>query len=407
MAYGMLTDYLQQLQNQMGGLSPVNATPPLPFAVPQVPATPAPVSNLPPQAPQAPQGGTGFMDFINSPSGKGLLYGAGMGLLAKMNNVRDPIVPTALAGAEQYKKQDQMQKLGQVIANSNLTPAQKAFVQAAFASGDSKMMDTAAKFLTQQSNKPVSVGAGSALVDPTTGKIIFQNGAKGESQYQQDRIKIAGANLIPVDARRAYIAQSMGMGYDLTEATDALKNNVPISELAKKKGFDPSNMPTPIFGTTVGSLTQVQKRQQALSEINSLNPTLTEAIKPYSQRIAGYSPTQIASAIKGDDPDQQARFLAARALVPEMTALRARAMGANIGIETLREITNSSMGHIQVFESLVDPSVYEKAQQYVDKWLTDAVTKANKVGLQPSSAIDVNSGASSGRTYNPATGDWS
>jgi len=436
----MLNDYLQRLQSSLGGVQPpmidpndienvkaelladaqrrglntnaMDTNPQQPMA-PQSPV-PAPAGMLSPSPQQMPatppsQGGTGFMDFVNSPQGKGLLYGAGMGLLAKMNDRTNPIVPTALAGAEQYKKQDQLNKIGETIASSNLTPSQKAFVQAAFLSGDPKMMETAAKFLTNASNKPVSVGAGSALVDPTTGKIIFQNGTKGETPYQQERLRIAGATLIPVDARRAYLAQSMGMGYDLTEATEALKNNVPISDLAKKKGFDPSNMPTPIFGTTTGSLTQVQKRQQALEEINSLNPTLTDAIKPYSQRIQGYSIPQIASAIKGDDPDKQARFLAARALIPEMTALRARAMGAQVGIETLREITNSSMGHIQTFESLVTPDVYAKAQEYVDKWLTDAVTRANKVGLQPSKASDQQSSSSGGggRTYDPETGEWS
>jgi hypothetical protein len=204
MAYGMLTDFLQQLQQNMGG-SPlamnIPNTPPMVENPAQQPQQPQPVGQAP-----TPQGGTGFMDFIGSPQGKGLLYGAGMGLLAKMNNVNDPVVPTAMAAADQFKKQAALQALGQQIASANLTPAQKAFIQAAFTSQDPAMMNSAMKLIENGKNQVV--GAGGAVVDPT-GKVLFQNPASS------NKGKYAGAQAMDLFAQQLKLDNdTYGYGWD-------------------------------------------------------------------------------------------------------------------------------------------------------------------------------------------------
>lgn len=187
---------------------------------------------------------------------------------------------------------------------------------------------------------------------------------------------------LPVDQKSALLAQTSGMGIDPVSATVSFMNGKSLIDLAKEKGFDAKNLPEPIYPTTKANQTLIQRRAQALTEINSLNPVLTNAVMPYAQTLNGYSPKQISEAIRGTNPDGQAKYLAARALMPEMSSLRLKAMGGQVGIEALREVTNSSMGNIKAYQSLVTPEIYKKSNDYVDQWLNEAVTAANKVGLR-------------------------
>ena len=212
------------------------------------------------------------------------------------------------------------------------------------------------------------------------------------ANYRNKQTEAYNYMSLPVDNKSQLIAQAAGMGYDPTQATNLFMSGNSIEDLARAKGFDTTNLPDPIYPTTKTSLTQIQKRQQALSEINNLNPKLNSAIAPYSNRIMGYSPKQIGEALSGTNKDSQAKFLAARALMPEMAALRGRAMTANVGIETIREITDASMGHVKVLQPFVDPEVFKKANDYVDEWINEAVTAANRAGVRPAKAATPSGG---------------
>jgi len=205
---------------------------------------------------------------------------------------------------------------------------------------------------------------------------------KAFSGYYKKRTQAYNYMSLPIDQKSAILAQAAGMGYDPQEATKLFMKGETTEDLAKAKGFDMGGLPDPIYPTTKTALTQIQKRQQALAEINSLNPTLTKAIAPYSRRFSGYSIKQIVEALKGENEDSQAKYLAARALMPEMSGLRMRAMQGQVGIEGIREITAASMGHLRAFQSTVSPSVYRKTNKYVDEWLEKSVTAANKAGLR-------------------------
>lgn len=186
---------------------------------------------------------------------------------------------------------------------------------------------------------------------------------------------------MPSDAKSYAIAQLAGMGIDPTQASQYLSNGGTIQEAAQQRGLNPDNLPTPLYAATPSTVQLIQRRNQALNEINTIQPEITSAIAPYSRQFAGYSPSQIASAMKNDNPDQQSRFLAARALMPEMASLRLKAMGGNIGIEAIKEVNNQSMGNIKSFQGLVSPKVYTAAQNYVDQWINQGANAANKVGL--------------------------
>lgn len=198
------------------------------------------------------------------------------------------------------------------------------------------------------------------------------------TRYYQARGQGYNWSQLPADQKDSLIAQATGMGVDPNKALPYFMQGGTIQGMATQLGLDPNNLPDPIYPATKGSLTQIQRRQQALSEINTINPVLTSAIAPYATRFDGYSPSQIADSISNDNPDQQARYLAARALQPEMSALRVKAMGGQVGIQAIQEITNSSMGNLKAFGPLINPQVYKASQQYLDQWIQQAAQTANK-----------------------------
>lgn len=202
-----------------------------------------------------------------------------------------------------------------------------------------------------------------------------------QGNFYQSRASGYNFQSLPPTEKSYAIAQVAGMGIDPMQGAAMLNNGQTISSIASQRGLDPNNLPTPLYAATPQTVQLIQRRNQALNEINSIMPNITTAMAPYSRQFANYSPSQIANAVQNDDPDQQARFLAAKALMPEMASLRLKAMGGNIGIEAIREVNNQSMGNIKSFQGLVSPKVYTAAQNYVDQWINQGANSANKIGL--------------------------
>lgn len=202
-----------------------------------------------------------------------------------------------------------------------------------------------------------------------------------QANFYNQRAQGYNFSLLPPNQQSYVVAQAAGLGYEPLQATALLNSGKTMSDLAQAKGLDPNNLPSPIYPASSQTVNLIQRRNQALNEINTIQPLLNNALSPYSRRFDGYSPTQIAGAISNDDPDAQARFLAAKALQPEMSSLRLKAMGGQVGIEAIREVNNASMGNMKSFQTLVNPKVYSAAQNYVDQWINQGAQAANKTGL--------------------------
>lgn len=229
---------------------------------------------------------------------------------------------------------------------------------------------------------------------------------QASADYNKVRTQGYEYQSLPIQHKSALLAQAAGMGVSPEKATHALITGKSIDDIAKEQGFTPGNLPEPIYPLTTAGQTQLKQRQQSLAEIDALNSKLTSALGPYIQTIDGYSPKQTYEALMGLNPDKQSKFLAAKALVPEMSALRGKAMGATVGVEALREITNASMNNIKAMQSLVTPEVYEKANKYVDNWLQDTVSKANKVATTFVNNKEENSSAPKKLKWNVEKQDW-
>lgn len=184
---------------------------------------------------------------------------------------------------------------------------------------------------------------------------------------------------LPADDRANIIARGRAIGLSPEETARQISSGATIADLEQLSGGRERKLPS--YAPTKSSITAMQKRSIAERELSSLNERISGAMAPYSRKVAGFSPAQIADAISGENPEQQARYLAARALQPEMASMRLRAAAGNVGITAIEEMMNKSLGESQIFESLVSPEVYDKMQGYINDWTLDAVRSANEALL--------------------------
>lgn len=197
--------------------------------------------------------------------------------------------------------------------------------------------------------------------------------------YQTQMLKAYDWSKTPEDAKNYMIAQAAGMGIDPSTAIEAFTNGKTVSQLAQEKGFDTNNLPSPDFLPTRGNIEKLKQRQGALAEINVLGDFVNNSLGKYSRTIGGYSPKQVMEAIGGMNEDEQANFLAARGLAPELANLRLNLAQGSVGQEALKEMMNKSMMNVNAFQALASPEVYQKAQKIMDDKLTQAFTQAETV----------------------------
>ena len=128
------------------------------------------------------------------------------------------------------------------------------------------------------------------------------------------------------------------------------------------------------FPATSGTRKDVQTAEGALAEEEYLAPLVNAAIEPYSQTLFGRSPKQISEGFskKPEDMERQAKFLAGRALQPEIAGIRSRMTGGSSAHEALRDIQRAALNDIKVFQSQVSPETYKKAQEYISEWISGA-----------------------------------
>lgn len=186
---------------------------------------------------------------------------------------------------------------------------------------------------------------------------------------------------LPMPVKNQMVATAVGMGMDPAAAAQMLASGATLDQMADFAGIDLDNV-TPVYPLANETIKQLQNRRAFISELEQLNKNITEGLAPYSEKAFGFSPKQIAEAIKGENPDKQAKFLAARALSPELSALRLKSAGANVGIEAIRDMTEKSLQKSRVFESMVTPEVYERMNNYIDKWVAGAGDIYNKTLLK-------------------------
>lgn len=183
---------------------------------------------------------------------------------------------------------------------------------------------------------------------------------------------------LPVDERRRVISTAVAMGYDPIEAVQRLSKGETLNDLAEGKQTNLKDVDAK-YPLSAPAITALNNRQAFQKEIENLEKNISEPMSLVSKKYWGYSPEQMWGVISGKhSPDQQGKILAARALQPELAALRLRAAGGQVGIEAIREMQHAALGKLNILEPLVSSEAYEAMNKYIGKYLEEAVSTYNK-----------------------------
>lgn len=187
---------------------------------------------------------------------------------------------------------------------------------------------------------------------------------------------------LPVGDKQTLLAYAAGMAVPADEAAKWFLSGKSLEQLAQSKGLNLSEV-TPIYNPQPAALRQMQIRQGGVAEINTIADKVNNWIAPYSRTFMGYSPDQIMDALKGENKSAQAKYWAGRALTPELSAMRMRVLNGQVGIESIREISNITYGNLRALPVIRDPEVFEESQRLIDKTINEAFDSATKAILRP------------------------
>jgi hypothetical protein len=193
---------------------------------------------------------------------------------------------------------------------------------------------------------------------------------------------------LPMDVKRAQIAQAAAFGLDYAEAGNRLNNGETLEQIAAGEGIPAEEMYNyePIYPAGQTAISQVQKRQGAEAELDSLTEQYRGMIDKYSdvRTVGGYSPTQVMDAIQGKNVDDQADFIVATMLYPEITYNRLRLAGAETGISSLEHLESVAADKFKAFVPLFNNAeLKDKVISKMNSTLGKASEVANAAILNP------------------------
>lgn len=213
----------------------------------------------------------------------------------------------------------------------------------------------------------MGAGSGSGLGSGTSGS--SRNSALTPSLRQW--------NSLPSNVKSDVIAQGVGMGYSPDEVAIAISSGKTLKDLADSAGVDLKNVQKQ-FSPTTANITKQKEQEGRGAELDFLETKVSEATTPYARRVFGYSPKEVWEGLSGTNSDERAKFLAGRALQPELAGARSSIANGSNAHEALREVKDAALGNFKIYESTVGPEVYKKTQHYINEWLKEGLKARGK-----------------------------
>lgn len=171
--------------------------------------------------------------------------------------------------------------------------------------------------------------------------------------------------------RQIGIAQSLGVS-----PSDFIRDAVNLGQgleeqMLDKKGITPEQLQA-IVPTYLpsGAVVSEQKRRDFMrSAINSVENEVIDAMAPYARRFYGFSLKQIGESLKGENADEQAKYLAALAMQDELANMRVAMAGGASTQGAIENMVRKSLGKATTLNEFVSPEVYKKTQKQLNEWL--------------------------------------
>lgn len=186
---------------------------------------------------------------------------------------------------------------------------------------------------------------------------------------------------LPKDQQDQYLAQLGGLGVSPNKAIPYYNAGYSVGDVAKAEGFDPNNLPAPAYPLSAAGVTQMQRRQVADGEMGSLQTFAGKALAPYATTVDGWSPSLIHDMATGQNTNQVTDALAAKGLVPELSAMRLRIMNGQVGIGAIQEVTNAAMDNVsnlKVPGVVMTPQLFQQTQQKIQDQINQAFNAGNQ-----------------------------
>jgi hypothetical protein len=248
---------------------------------------------------------------------------------------------------------------------------------------------------TSQVSQPLGSGEGGLPSVQNMANLLFQsqfapiNKNIAQTGYYNTQAQLAAFRSLPKDIQNQMIAQGRGLGMNPTQTLGYIANGGDLNKLTQNVEQTTGQSITPQYAPSAKALQQAQISTAATSALTDINPIITNALAPYSRQFLGHSPKLVLQEISGQDPDSQAQALAARALSPEISGLRLKAMNAQSGIEAIREVQESSMLGLKNYQGMVSPKVYSMANQYLDNWVARMNNSYNQALVNNTGRINI------------------
>lgn len=383
------------------------------FGLDQNPAATAPVATS--IAPAGP-----FSDWKNA------LSTLGMGLLAKGSNpdadLFGTVLPMAQKMADARRQQDLIGKLAQDFQNSPALkdPQTKALVADLVGAG---MIDKAYEIVKQKA--PISVAAGTSLVDPATYQPVYTAPEKITKTDLEKNLMAAGIDPLSDQGKKIitdYYSKIGGRGLGgvrgqlwdqfLNQVTSDNPDMTPsqLRQMADAHISGETTLPdgtpvkplTPLArerlnaaltgGTTSALITQGVKANQGEAEINVLKHFAQAGLKKFGTTYGGYSPAQIAATLSSDTKAARdlGKFVASQQLQFEIAQNQIKLAQGEPGVTTTQELMNLGMQHIN--------AQYPKMSYQARKEAQDYFTRALGYGLKARNRVGIGAGAATGKS---------
>jgi hypothetical protein len=181
------------------------------------------------------------------------------------------------------------------------------------------------------------------------------------------------------DAKAEWMSHAAPLGLDpVTLLNKFINEGMSLEDIYKEQGVEMGTAQKSHLPTT-SNRTNQKEIDAGEAELTSLDEFVGPAMQKYSRTFFNYSPEQVMEAISGENEDDQARFLAARALQPEIIGARIKMTKGSNAAESLKHAQQDSLTYSKVFQGLVSPNVFRKTQEYINEELKKAVGARRKV----------------------------
>lgn len=195
-------------------------------------------------------------------------------------------------------------------------------------------------------------------------------------------------NSLPVNTKSHFVAIGQGAGFSPDETIRWLKSGKPLKDLLYEHGYKDETEVEPIYELTGSNQTQLQNRIFASKEADYLSKFIRNSTGEYARSVAGYSPKLIKDQLAGKNEEEQAKFMAARGLAPELVNLRLVLAGAKSTVAAQNQLRDKAMLDMKNFRTLVSPKVWNRMQEVMDSELQNMFKQARKgYGQKISTAI--------------------